>query len=210
MAFTAFTPNANDKLFDPITGQLTEIGRILFRNLSEAAGALAPIDAQYWVSTSEGGLTNERNIGGLASGYVKVVTAIGIATPSTVASIPLADIATLSAGIYTPTLFNDTNVAASTAYSAQYVRVGSTVTVSGKVDVDPTAAAADTKLGISLPIASALANANECAGTACGPATAGESAAIEGDVVNARASMRWVTNDAGNHRMLFSFTYRIV
>lgn len=57
------------------------------------AGADAAIvaDAQYWVSTPHATLTAERNLGALASGYVKATTAAGVATPSTVATIPIAD-----------------------------------------------------------------------------------------------------------------------
>lgn len=53
---------------------------------------VAPKDAQYWVSTSNAELTNERNIGLLATGYLKVTTAAAIAVPSTVTAIPAADI----------------------------------------------------------------------------------------------------------------------
>lgn len=204
-----FTPNIGDQIINPRTGEFTEIGRILVRTLSAQVGALAPVDAQYWVSTSEGGLTNERNIGGLASGYLKILVAAGIAVPSSVASIPLADIATLSAGIYNPTLTNVANLSASTAFSCQYLRVGSTVTVTGRVDVDPIAGATDTQLGISLPIASNLANANECAGTAASPTIAGQCAAIVGDVANDRATMQWLSGDITNQPMYFTFSYRV-
>jgi len=210
MPNTAFTPQANDKLFDPLTGQVTEIGRILLRNLSRAVGDLAPIDAPYWVSRSNGVLAAEQNLGALASGYLKIATAFGIATPSSVATIPLADVATLSAGIYTPTLFNVANLSASTAFSCQYLRVGSSVTVSGRVDVDPVAGATLTTLGISLPIASALANANECAGSGVTPTIAGQCAAVFGDVANGRASLQWTSADVTNQPMYFSFTYRVI
>lgn len=212
-----FTPQATDKIFDPLTGQLTEIGRILIRTLSEQVGALAPITAPYWTSTAEPALTNERNLGALASGYLKIVTAIGIATPSTVALIPQADVsglvaalAVLTSGVYTPTLFNDANLTGSTAYSCQFLRVGNTVTVSGRVDVDPTTTATLTTLGISLPIASAFANTNECGGTAWASAVAGEGAAIFADAANDRATMQWVAVDVTNAARFFSFTYRII
>jgi hypothetical protein len=88
--------------------------------------------------------------------------------------------ALIAAGIasstWTPTLTNTTNLDASTAYQGQYIRFGNTVTCSGKVDVDPTAAAA-TVLGISLPIVSNFGATEDCAGTAVNPA-AQESAAI--------------------------------
>lgn len=206
----AFTPNATDQLFDPTSGQLTEIGRILIRDLSAAAGSLAPVNAAYWVGQAPSVLTNARNLGALPSGYLKITTTIGIAVPSSVAAIPLADVATLSAGIYTPTLFNVANLAASTAYSCQYLRVGSSVTVSGKVDVDPTLTATDTQLGISLPIASAFANANECAGCAWAPTLTSEGGAILADVANGRATLQWKAVDVTNAARFFSFTYRVL
>jgi hypothetical protein len=205
-----FTPNARDAILDTATGQLTEIGRILVRRLSALGADVAPPDAQYLTATSTAGLTNERNLGALASGYLKIVTAAGIAVPSSVAAIPLADVATLSAGAYTPTLFNVANLGASTAFSCQYLRVGAVVTVSGRVDVDPTAGATLTTLGISLPIASALANANECAGTGVSPGIAGQCAAVLGDVANARASLQWTSADVTNQALYFSFTYRVI
>lgn len=116
----------------------------------------------------------------------------------------------LAAGTYTPTLTNVANLDASTAYSCQYMRVGNVVTVSGRVDVDPTTTLTSTQLGISLPIASNLANANECAGSAACPAIAGQSAAILGDATNDRAIMQWLAGDVTNQPMYFSFTYRII
>lgn len=210
MPLNEFTPNAGDAIIDPQTGQFTEIGRRLIRLLSTAVSALAPIDAQYWTSTSAASLTNERNIGSLASGYVKVVTLGAIAVPSTVAAIPLADIATLVAGAYTPTLFNVANVGASTAYSCQYLRVGAVVTVSGRVDVDPVTTATDTQLGISLPIPSALANAHECAGVAWAPTLTSEGGALLADVVNGRATLQWKAIDVTNAARYFTFTYRVI
>ncbi len=116
---------------------------------------------------------------------------------------------TLLSGTYTPTLTNVANLDASTAYSCQYLRVGSVVTVSGRVDVDPTAAVA-TQLGISLPVASNLANANECAGTGFASAIAGQGAAIRGDATNDRAEMVWTAVDITNQPMFFSFCYRVI
>jgi hypothetical protein len=48
-------------------------------------------DAQYWVSTPHATLSAERNLGALASGYVKSTVTTGVSTPSTVATIPIAD-----------------------------------------------------------------------------------------------------------------------
>jgi len=111
--------------------------------------------------------------------------------------------------IYTPTLTNVANLDASTAYQCQYCRVGDMVTVTGKVDVDPTAAVA-TQLGLSLPIASNLGAPEQCAGTAFAPGIAGQGAAILGDVANDRAQMQWVAVDLTNQAMYFTFSYRVL
>lgn len=122
----------------------------------------------------------------------------------------ISDLPTLASGTYTPTLTNTTNLSASTAYSCQYLRVGSAVTVSGRVDVDPVATTLTT-LGISLPIASNLANPNELAGTGAGDGTVVEAAAgIFADSTNDRATMQWIAGDVTNHSMFFTFTYRII
>lgn len=140
----------------------------------------------------------------------EVISTLGDYVDLQVADIrtDLPDNTAIVAGTYTPTLTGVANVAASTPYSCQYARVGSVVTVSGRVDVDPTAATT-TQLGISLPVASNLANANECAG-------AGNSvnvvipAAIYGDATNNRAEMAWVATDTANQAVYFTFTYRII
>lgn len=117
----------------------------------------------------------------------------------------------LSSGTYTPTLTNGTNVAASTAYPCQYMQVGNTVTVSGKIDIDPTGAGA-TILGISLPIASALTNDYQAGGTS----SAGielYAGSIKGDATNDRVQLDYVipiTGSTGNTSWYFSFTYQIL
>lgn len=115
----------------------------------------------------------------------------------------------IASGTYTPTLTNVTNLAASTAYVAQWMRVGNVVTVSGKVDVDPTAVGA-TQLGMSLPIASNLVNAEDCAGTANASGVAGQCAAILADAANDRAEMNWIAADITNQAMYYTYTYEIL
>lgn len=232
--------------------------RNYFLSIQSIVGPIPPIDAQYWVSTANSTLTNERNIGALATGYLKITTAAGVATPATVTPIPAADVSsaaltrvndtnvtvtlggtpttallaatsltmgwagTLAVGrggtgadnstqTYTPTLTAVANVAASTAYQCQYARIGSTVMVSGQVDVDPTAAGTLTQLGISIPIASNFANFCECAGAAADPGVSGYSAAIRGDAVNDRAELAYTTGaDVANRSWFFSFLYQVI
>ncbi len=114
----------------------------------------------------------------------------------------------LAAGTYTPTLTNVTNLDASTAYQAQYIRVGGTVTVSGKVDADPTAAAA-TELGISLPVASNFGANEDCSGVAHQQA-AQEGGAISADTANDRASLQFVATGTANRTLYFTFTYQVI
>jgi hypothetical protein len=86
-------------IIDTVTGSVTEIGRIFLRTLAAAVNGLAPIDAAYWTSRPAGILTAEVNLGALASGYLKIATAVGIATPTTVPTIPVADVTGLTAAL---------------------------------------------------------------------------------------------------------------
>ncbi len=282
-------PPTGTPVFDPKTGEVTETWRRYFLSLENLGPIIPPIDATYWLSRSDPSLTNERNIGALASGYLKIVTAASTATPSTVPTIPAGDvtgenltrtndtnvtltltgtpvgsllkavnvavgwlsqlglsrggthadlsgtggtsqvlkqssvgadvtvgplaytdITGLAANIYTPTLTHVANLTASTPYSCQYLRVGGVVTVSGRVDVDPTTVTTLTQLGISLPIASNFTSTNECAGAgACG-SLSGYSVAIQSDPTNDRAEMTWTPSDVANNAVFFTFTYRVI
>lgn len=120
--------------------------------------------------------------------------------------VPVSGVAS---GTYTPTLTGVANVGASTAYACQYLRVGTTVTVSGRVDVDPTAAVV-TKLGITLPVASNIGASKDLAGCAAAPGIAGQSAALLGDATNNRAQLEWIAVDITNQAMYFTFTYQVL
>lgn len=112
-------------------------------------------------------------------------------------------------GTYTPTLTNTTNISASTARLATYMRVGNTVTVSGQLDIDPTAAGA-VLLGISLPIASNFSTAYQLGGVGSSIAIANESYGIEADSTNDRASMKNIAVSTANHTVTYQFTYQVI
>jgi hypothetical protein len=116
----------------------------------------------------------------------------------------------LASGTYTPTLTLVANLSAATAFVCQWLRVGSVVTVSGRVEVDPIVAATPTMLGVSLPIASAFVNANgiECGGV--GQSTVGTVIGFRADPVNDRAEARWTAGDLSNQGVAFSFTYQVI
>lgn len=115
----------------------------------------------------------------------------------------------IASGTYTPDLFNTTNVSASTAYVCQWMRVGNVVTVSGKVDIDATLAAA-TELGMSLPIASAFAAEENLGGSAVSAAAASLSAAVRGDVANDRISIVFIATSLTNDSYYFEYSYVIL
>jgi hypothetical protein len=84
---------------DAATGKISEVWRIFLRDLGSAIVDRAPIDGTYWTSRATASLTAEQNLGALASGYLRLAVAIGTATPSTVTTIPPADITGLLAAL---------------------------------------------------------------------------------------------------------------
>lgn len=111
-------------------------------------------------------------------------------------------------GTFTPTLTNTANIAASTAYLCTYVRVDNTVTMSGRVDIDPTTTSTTTILGISLPVASAFTTANQGGGVAFAPGFVSDGAAILTDATNDRLTLQYVCTDVTNHAYYFTVTYQ--
>lgn len=117
-------------------------------------------------------------------------------------------IPTLTDGTYTPTITNDTNVAASTAYTCFYLRVGGVVHVSGRIDIDATATG-DTFWSITLPVASALASADQLAGTFADD-TGTVSGSVKARPASDEALFRVGVNKWANTGYWFTFTYRVV
>jgi hypothetical protein len=113
-------------------------------------------------------------------------------------------------GTYTPTLTNTTNIAASTAYACQFIRIGTVVTVSGMVNVDPTSTGSCV-LGMSLPIASNIAAIEQCAGVGnVATATAFTTGVVYGSIAADTAVLQWIATDVTAKSCLFTFTYLIV
>lgn len=133
----------------------------------------------------------------------------GISTGSSSVTSPAATDGNIFSGTYTPTLTGVTNVASSTAYTTSYMRVGNVVTVAGRIAIDPTAAA-QTSIGMSLPIASTLGATQALGGTFAFGTDSGQVGAISGDVTNNRASFDILTNSGNNRNYYFSFTYRVI
>lgn len=139
-------------------------------------------------------------IAGLASAADKGIQFTGAGT---------ATLIDLKAGTYTPTLTNTTNIDASTSYQAQYMRIGNVVSVSGKVDIDPTAAGSVT-LGISLPIASNLTNNEDVGGVLTNSATSAMTLAIRANTANDRAEAIGNATPTTNSPCYYIFQYEVI
>ncbi len=149
------------------------------------------------------------NDGSQAAGSVLTSDANGLGTWS--ASIALSgsvSAVNLLSGTYTPTLTNTTNVSASTAYVTGYYRVGNSVTVYGRVDIDATLAA-PTELQMTLPVASNLAAEQDLGGTAASDVAAGLSARVKGDATTDRASIAFTAVSLTADHYSFNFSYQI-
>lgn len=110
-------------------------------------------------------------------------------------------------GTYTPTLFNTTNIAASTASLLHYRLTGNQVEVWGNVVVSETTASVFSELGISLPIASNLALGTDLYGNAS--TALSYSAIVAGDTTNDRAVLQFTINNNASQGWRTRFSYEI-
>jgi hypothetical protein len=113
-------------------------------------------------------------------------------------------------GVYTPTVAAVANIAGQSAAECQYLRVGNTVTVSGKVNVTPNVGGSiTTRVSVSLPVTSNLAASYQCAGTTVATTT-NESGIIIGDFGNDVAILQFYPAAATPRDMYFTFTYQVL
>jgi hypothetical protein len=117
----------------------------------------------------------------------------------------------LAHGTYTPTRSAEANLDANVTMSeAQYMRVGNTVTISGRFTADPTLTATTTSFEFTLPISSNLGAAEDVAGVAFCGAIAGMGAEIIGVVANDTAKVQWVSTDVTSQTWSYTLTYTII
>lgn len=122
-----------------------------------------------------------------------------------------ADLVTkMTSGTYTPTLTIVANLDAVTSYTAQYMRVGDVVTVSGKFDIDPTIAGALTQFRATLPIASNFSAAEQCGGTGAYSTITSRGLAVSADVANDSALFSFMCSDITNGSIFYSYSYRVI
>jgi hypothetical protein len=114
-------------------------------------------------------------------------------------------------GTYNPTRSAEANITGTvTMATAQYVQVGSTVTVSGRFTVDPDLAATPTSFEFTLPVGSNLAAIGQLAGVAFCGAIAGMGASIQGHVTNNTAEVTWIASDITSQTWSYTLTYTVI
>ena len=117
----------------------------------------------------------------------------------------------VTSGTYTPTRSSETNLDANvTMTEAQYLRVGNTVTVSGRFTADPTLTATATDFEITLPIASNIGAAEDAAGVAFCGSIAAQGAEIIGVAANDTAQIQWIAGDVTSQTWSYTFTYQVI
>lgn len=114
-------------------------------------------------------------------------------------------------GTYTPTFTNVANVASfGTVSDATYSRNGNTVTVSGRVGIDPTSASVNTQFRMSLPIASNFNLFTDVGGTFAAKDSVSISGAIVADTANDEANFQYInTAETAAREFSYSFQYNI-
>lgn len=129
----------------------------------------------------------------------------------------IADVPTLAAGTYAPTVASVTPVDLSTSAAAnfRYIRVGSNVKVSGVLTVVAGSLNADSEIDVSIPIASADIStlSGLCAGNTL-PAPSGDALMVNGMILPSGGNARlYFTMAFANNPTTFSmcvdFTYTI-
>lgn len=122
-----------------------------------------------------------------------------------------AAVSTFVAGTYSPTRSAEVNMDGNVSMTtAQYMRVGSVVTVSGQFTANPTTAGLATSFEATLPVASNIGAVADASGVAFSGAIAGMGAAISGSVANDTAIFTWVASDVASQVWSYTYTYRII
>jgi hypothetical protein len=113
-------------------------------------------------------------------------------------------------GTYTPTLTGVYNVASSSAYELQYMRVGDVVTVSGYIQASATAANTWTRISITLPISSTFDFSYRAGGGGGASATNNVCSIQAGAFGTSVVYLDSYPNTTSNLGYTFSFTYLII
>lgn len=207
---TAEYLNSSQAAQEGIPGYLTEnfllsnllVGRYIF----EKSNDTPIVESAFTRTFSTQAISNHNQLSGLQGGQLNEYYHLTAAQHTN-----LTGAGTLASGTYTPTLTNVTNVDSSISSVAQWMRVGSTVTVSGRVDIDPTVGGSTlTRIDLSLPVASNLGAATNLCGAGGTFQTPITTALITGDTVNDRASFQFYSNGTASIACAYTYTYTVI
>jgi hypothetical protein len=176
-------------------------GQVKKMNWAFAGGGMTnPLTTTGDIIYSSSGTTPARLGIGSNGQYLTVVS--GVPAWTSISS-------TFSYGTYSPTVTEVTNGGGgSTVSTCQFMKVGTTVTVSGEITIDPLTTGL-TEVRITLPVASALTAATQVGGTGHSALT-GSTWQIQADATNDAALFSSnVISSAGN-TLNFSFTYTVL
>jgi hypothetical protein len=117
----------------------------------------------------------------------------------------------IASGTYLPSITGLSNIQASTSRWCNWTRVGNNVTMSGTIDIDPTAAAAAlTQFRLSLPIASNFTAASNAAGVGVfGPTISANPVSIEAVPATDDLIFSFLSGSTSNLGLYFNVQYEV-
>lgn len=116
---------------------------------------------------------------------------------------------TITSGTYTPTITNSVDVSSMTMRQAQYMRVGSVITVSGNFTINSGNGFGESSFEMSLPVSSTIGATEDVAGV-CSSITGNYQGAISGNSSNNTANVSTISEPGQNTTLSFTFTYQVI
>lgn len=140
-----------------------------------------------------------------------VVTTAGVATVNGLSGTAVLANGHILSNVYTPTITNSTNVTASTAYQLFYSYVDGVVNVSGKVDITPTASSQDTKILLTLPVATTFTQDYQAGGDGSEYTVDKMNMTIYADTASGtKVACRFYATNNTAHSFWFNFSYQVL
>jgi hypothetical protein len=116
-------------------------------------------------TTADGASSPTERLRIASDGLTSLQNSSGLSIARTAVTSPATTDGNVFSGTWTPTITNGINTASSTAFECLYMRVGSQITFAGQVAITPTLSATETRLTMSLPVASNFTVGRDAGGT---------------------------------------------